>query len=175
MNLKREFFMPVAVLVTICLVISAALALTNQVTAPIIAAAEQAAADAARMEVLPGADSFEAAEASGLPPEVREAYRAANGAGYVLLLTAKGYGGDINMICGIGPEGTIAGIQVLSHRETSGIGDKVTRPEFTSQFVGADAALQGVQAITGATVSSSAYIGAVQSALAAYEILEGGN
>ena len=175
MNLKREFFMPVAVLVTICLVISAALALTNQVTAPIIAAAEQAAADAARAQVLPGADSFEAMEVSGLPPEVREAYRAANGAGYVLLLTAKGYGGDITIICGIGPEGIIAGIQVLSHSETSGIGDKVTRPEFASQFVGADAALQGVQAITGATVSSSAYIGAVQSALAAYEILEGGN
>ena len=175
MNLKREFLMPVAVLFTICLVISAALALTNEVTAPIILAAEQAAADAARLEVLPAAQGFEALDTAGLPDGVTEVYRAANGAGYVMMLTASGYGGDIKMICGIGMDGKITGIRVLSHSETSGIGDKVTRPEFAARFIGADATLSGVEAITGASISSRAYIGAMEGALAAYTIMEGGN
>ena len=175
MNLKREFLMPVAVLFTICLVISAALALTNEVTAPIILAAEQAAADAAKLKVLPAAQGFEAVSTAGLPGDVTEVYRAANGLGYVMMLTAKGYGGDIKMICGIGADGKIAGIQVLSHSETSGIGDKVTRPEFAAQFIGADATLAGIEAITGASVSSGAYIKAMESALAAYTIMEGGS
>jgi electron transport complex protein RnfG len=36
-----------------------------------------------------------------------------------------GYNGDIQMIVGINVDGTIAGVRVVSHRETPGLGDKV--------------------------------------------------
>ena len=36
-----------------------------------------------------------------------------------------GYSGDIDMIIGINTDGTLAGVRVLSHKETPGLGDKV--------------------------------------------------
>jgi electron transport complex protein RnfG len=36
-----------------------------------------------------------------------------------------GYSGDIQMIIGINVDGTIAGVRVISHNETPGLGDKV--------------------------------------------------
>ena len=65
-NIVKDFVMPIAVLTIICLVITAALAFTEQATTPIIAAAEKAAADAARMEVLPTADGFEQVDTTGM-------------------------------------------------------------------------------------------------------------
>lgn len=46
----------------------------------------------------------------------------------ILPATARdGYTGDIDMIVGINVDGTIAGVRVLSHRETPGLGDAVDR------------------------------------------------
>lgn len=46
--------------------------------------------------------------------------------GVILPLTAReGYTGDINLIVGIRKNGSIAGVRVLSHRETPGLGDKI--------------------------------------------------
>ena len=64
---KHAFLRPILVLTVICLVTSVLLALTNAVTAPIIAATERAAAEAAKREVLPGADTFEVLQVAGLP------------------------------------------------------------------------------------------------------------
>lgn len=36
-----------------------------------------------------------------------------------------GYSGDIDMIVGINRDGSIAGVRVLNHRETPGLGDKI--------------------------------------------------
>ena len=54
----KEYIAPVVVLVAICLVITLALALTNNVTAPVIEANDKAAADANRIELLPDGDAF---------------------------------------------------------------------------------------------------------------------
>jgi electron transport complex protein RnfG len=40
-------------------------------------------------------------------------------------VTKDGYSGDISMIIGINFDGTIAGVRVVEHRETPGLGDKV--------------------------------------------------
>jgi electron transport complex protein RnfG len=40
-------------------------------------------------------------------------------------VTPKGYSGDIAMIVGINFDGTLAGVRVIEHRETPGLGDKV--------------------------------------------------
>ncbi len=157
----------------ICLVISAALAFTNEKTAPLILQAEKEKAEAAQKEVLPEADSFTLMELSGLPSMVTEVYKADNGAGYVLMLTAKGYGGPMKLICGIDAGGLITACRTLSQTETQGLGTRTTGPDFRDQFVGKDSSLSGIETISGATISSKAYIGAINDAFAAYEIAKG--
>ena len=171
--MKKEFVLPILVLTLICLFISAALAITNNFTGPVIAKAAADRAEAARSEVIPEADSFELLQVEGLPQTVREVYKTTNNAGYVFMLTVSGYGGDINIICGIAPDGTIISTKTLAHTETKGMGSKITEEPFAGQFPGKDASLEGVDAISGATISSRAYINAVKDAVAAYEIVKG--
>lgn len=46
--------------------------------------------------------------------------------GVILPATARdGYSGDIRLLVGVTRSGSIAGVRVLSHRETPGLGDKV--------------------------------------------------
>jgi len=169
---KKEFLMPVIVLTAICLVISAALAFTNSLTKPVIDAAAAERADAVRLDVLPQADAFEQLEASGLPQSVTDVYKAANGAGYVFTVIAKGYGGDMEILCGIDASGKITACMTLSHSETSGIGSKTTEEAYRSQYAGKDSSLEGVSAISGATVSSTAYENAIKDAFKAFETVK---
>ncbi len=46
-------------------------------------------------------------------------------AAIIPVTATDGYSGDINLIVGINVDGSIAGVRVLSHRETPGLGDKV--------------------------------------------------
>lgn len=41
------------------------------------------------------------------------------------LVAPDGYSGKIHMIAGINADGTVAGVRVLAHKETPGLGDKV--------------------------------------------------
>lgn len=170
---KKDFVLPVIVLTAICLVISAALALTNRVTEPIIIEAALLRAEAARVEVLPAADSFELMDLTGLPETVTEVYEATNGVGYVFMITTTGYGGDLELICGIDADGNITATKTLAHSETAGLGSKVTEEDFKNQFIGKDSSMEGVSAISGATISSSAYINAITDAFTAFEIAKG--
>ncbi|ODS23412.1 electron transporter RnfG [Candidatus Endobugula sertula] len=49
-----------------------------------------------------------------------------------------GYTGDIKMIVGINTDGTIAGVRVLAHKETPGLGDKVDikKSQWITHFTG---------------------------------------
>ncbi len=174
-RMKEDIIRPVAVLTLICLVVSVLLALTNSLTRPVIeAAAAEKAAEALRV-VLPQADGFEALDgtALGLPQSVTAAYRADNGAGYVfIVLSREGYGGDMEIICGIGADGRITACRTLSHAETEGIGSKTAEEAYNSQYTGKDANLEGVAAISHATVSSTAYENAVRDAFLAYELVK---
>ena len=170
-SVKKDFVMPIVVLTVICLVITAALAITNSFTEPVIAAAAAQRAEAARIEIIPEAEGFEAVEAAGLPGTVSEVYRTTNDCGYIFMLTTIGYGGEMELICGIDNEGRIISVKTLKHGETKGMGSKTTEEPFRSQFVGKDASLEGVDAITGATISSKAYLGAVQDAFEAFEMI----
>ena len=169
----KDVFKPIIVLMLICLVITAALAVTNEKTAPVIEQTKKAQAEAAQKEVLPEADAFKQLELSGLPSSVTAVYKAENGAGYVFMLTAKGYGGDMSLICGMDADGKIVACKTLSHSETQGLGSKTAGDDFRGQFVGKDSKLDGVETISGATISSKAYFGAIKDAFAAYETAKG--
>ena len=171
--MKDDFIMPILVLALICLVVSGALAATNVVTEPVITSAAEARAETARYEMLPESTGFERIEADGLPDTVREVYRSENGVGFVLIMVTKGYGGDIRIICGMDNDGRVTKSSTLAHNETKGLGSKITELPFESQFAGADSRLSGVSAITGATISTEAYISAIGDAFAAFEIVRG--
>ena len=176
-NVMTDFGAPIIVLVLICVIMSGLLALTNSATAPIIAEAERKANEEARLEVLPQADSFLQVEQAGLPEAVREVYQAQNGAGYTFSITTQGYGGKntLKMAVGIDTDGKITGVKVLSHKETQGLGSKITADEnFYGQFPGLDAAgAAAADTISGATFSSNYYKAALADAFTAFELVKG--
>ena len=170
--MKKDFVIPIIVLAAICLVISTALAFTNSLTEPVIEAAAAARAEAARKDVMPDASGFELLEVDGLPKTVKEVYTTTNDIGYIFMLTTRGYGGEIKLICAIDNDGKIIACKTLEQSETKGLGTRITEAPFESQFPGAGASLDGVSTITGATISSSAYIGAVKDAFTAYDLVK---
>ena len=89
------------------------------------------------------------------------------------MLTVTAYRGDMDLICGIDNDGRIIATKTLKHSETKGMGSKTTEEPFRSQFTGKDSSLEGVQAVSGATISSKAYLGAIGDAFTAWEIAKG--
>ena len=93
---------------------------------------------------------------------MQNAYRTDDGGALVTVLV-QGYH-EMSVMVGITPDGKVAGYQVLSHTETANLGDRVTKEEFISQFRGQQTPVQygnGVEAISGATLSSTAVLEAV--------------
>jgi Na+-translocating ferredoxin:NAD+ oxidoreductase subunit G len=141
---------------------------------PIEASAQQKELEAIRL-VLPEFDSNPAdgmIEKDGvIIYQVSKAHKMVGFA--VKSFTNKGFGGHIEIMTGFLPDGSIHKVTVLSHKETPGLGTKMTGPKFSEQFNGknpADFVLKvkkdggAVDAITAATVSSRAYCDALQRA-----------
>ena len=87
--------------------------------------------------------------------------------------TSRGFSGNISLMAGFKPDGTIINISVLEHKETPGLGTKMTEPGFKDQFIDKNPSefelkvkKDGgpVDAITAATISSRAFCDAVQRA-----------
>ena len=169
----NDLLKPVVVLTVICIVVSAALAAVNGVTAPIIAEAAAKAADAARIELLPEADGFEKIEVE--VDGVTEMYKATNDVGYVISAQGNGYGGNgsVKLMIAYDNEGNITNIKVIDcAAETPGIGDKiVSEAWFMEQFLGLNGEAkkgENVDTITGTTISSGAALDAINAAYKAF-------
>lgn len=165
----NKILKPIVVLCTIAIIVTGALAVTNEMTAPVIAAATAAAQEAARTELLPEATSF--TKVDGVFDGVSDVYVADNGVGTVITCAANGYGGAITVMVAFSPDGVIDQIKITSQSETAGLGTKITtEPTFQSSFAGIDSAftVDDIDAISGATISSKATVTAVNYAIAAY-------
>ena len=91
-------------------------------------------------------------------------------AGIVFKASGKGYSSDIESLVGMAKGGRVTGIKITSLNETPGLGSKVAEPDFLSLFKGKDTSqLPRAQAITGATISSSAVIKSVSKKAAELE------
>lgn len=172
----NKIFKPIVVLVIICIVITGALAATNSVTAPIIDEATRVAQQKARTELLPEAEDFE--PVTGVEVEnVSDIYASTNDVGVIITSSAKGYGGDVVVMTAFNPDGTIKQIKVTEQAETKGIGSKVVAtPPYWENYMGLDASdalvlNEDVDAVTSATISSTALINAVNSAIEAYNAI----
>lgn len=83
----------------------------------------------------------------------------------------KGYSGDIWLMAGFNMKGEIQNVFVIDHKETPGLGSKMSSPGFVKQFLGKNPDTMSLQvkkdggdvdAITGATITSRAYGEAIQ-------------
>lgn len=172
----------------ICLVAGAALAAVNRFTEEPIRESKAAALQAAIRKVTPEFDNN--------PTE--EAYKAPTYEGDSLVIfpatkngipvgvavessTRKGFGGEIQVIVGFDTEGKLLNYSVLRHAETPGLGSKMEqwfRTEKNKQNVLGRRLSEGnlkvtkdggsVDAITAATISSRAFLDAVNRAYSAY-------
>lgn len=169
-KLWNDFGKPIVVLVAICIITSGLLAVTNDITAPIIEENAIKAANAVRTALLPEADAFEPFETD--VAGVTEAYRATNDTGYVITAYAKGYAGSVPVMVAFAPDGKILAVNFLANEETPGLGQKVRTEGFQAQFAGMEAenfGLSAIDAISGATISSGAAVTAINAAIDAYK------
>lgn len=75
----------------------------------------------------------------------------------------------------ISPKGTILKCLTVSHQESGGYGAACGEDSYYSQFDGKTAeTFKDVEAISGATITTKGYMNAIERALAAVKILEGG-
>ena len=113
--------------------------------------------------VMPEAGSFKEKNSDGI--DYFEAMDGGKLVGYCIVVDAAGYAGTIKAVVGLGTDGMIKNVKVLEHRETPGIGSKIESRQFLKQFEGksaGDVAMKkGIDAISGATISSGAVIEAI--------------
>jgi electron transport complex protein RnfG len=122
----------------------------------------------------PNDDMFLLPTGEGDSLEIYPARIDSNIVGYaVKTYTNKGFSGYIGIMAGFRPDGSIVNITVLEHKETPGLGTKMTDPLFKEQFNGQNPSSfplkvkkdgGPVDAITAATISSRAFCDALQRA-----------
>ncbi len=62
---------------------------------------------------------------NGNPLTIYRAMKNQKFTGAAYQVTGHGYGGDIEILLGINPQGELIGVRVLSHAETPGLGDRI--------------------------------------------------
>ena len=181
----KQIFIPTVTLTLICLIITCLLAVTNDITADKISQQNAEAAAASRLEVLPGAADFEEKQEGDVTYYIGKD-QSGQDVGYVFTTAAAGYGGDVEVMTGIGTDGVVTGVTILSHSETPGLGAKADDPSFTDRYKkavpdggfvvkkGSASADNEVAAITGATITSTAVTNAVNEAVELYSQVKGG-
>lgn len=100
------------------------------------------------------------------------------------ILAPDGYSGNIRLLLGLEPDGTIVAARVIEHKETPGLGDAIDirRSQWIIQFAGRSLdkdhltqwqlgqSSTQIDAITGATITSRAVLHAIHRALLWFEV-----
>lgn len=184
--MKSTLVNMVCVLGGITLIASAGVGAVNMITAEPIEEAKAAAVTEALRNVMPPFDEVksEVETADDLEVTVYTATTGGAVSGYAVeTLTNKGFGGAIRMMVGFLPSGEIYNVNVLEHAETPGLGSKMCdegNPLLASiKGKAVDSALKvtkdggTVDALTAATISSRAYVDAVNRACSALQRVRG--
>lgn len=171
------------ILFIIVSVVTLALAGANELTKDQIIAQAKIDQDNARIEVFPGAVSFEDLSADFVTketPKIKSVFKVLDGGnkiiGIIIISASRGYAGDVQIMSGISLDKKLYGIKVLADNETPGLGKKVKETAFTSRFINKkpgllfslnkiDKDVNYIDAVTGATISSRAMVDASNAAL----------
>lgn len=175
----KAILIPTLSLFIICAVVTALLALTNNITAEKIAENEAQSKQESMLKVVPDAAEFEEKVED-------ELYIAKDSSGNVIgcavATSANGYGGQVYVVTGFDLSGNIIGADVYyNDDETPGLGKNTSNPSFTDQYKGLSSLeeiivskdstggnAQTVDAVTSATISSRAVTAAVNEACRIY-------
>ena len=169
-NTGTYFLKLAGTLLLIAAVVAGLLGLVNQITAGRIDEINREKTAASMQEVLPS-QSYDPLDYHGEDATVKAVYRADGG--YVVEVTPSGFGGEIDMVVGVGDDGSVTGVSIISMSETSGLGANAAKESFRSQYVEKQGVLAvskdggEIDALTGATITSRAVTRGVNSALAA--------
>lgn len=136
----------------------------------------------------PGSESFTLEAYDGEDANIRSVHKGEKG--FVIETVTYGYAGEITMFVGVSNEGKVTGLVVRDLSETYGLGrEALTDVDFLKQFLNSEGAFEvvtsgadafsgataaaepegdtvGVDALTGATVTSKAVVRCINSAVA---------
>ncbi|MEG1642117.1 MAG: RnfABCDGE type electron transport complex subunit G [Synergistaceae bacterium] len=168
------------VLFAITLITGMILGKVYTVTLEPIAATKQKEKMEALAQTLPGAKEFKtlkiATDPTGTIREINIGTADGQLIGYNITVAPKGYAGLIEMVVGIRKDGQLMDIKILNHSETPGLGAKAPEAPFAGQFKNKKTENltvvktpttneNEIQAISGATITSTAVATGVNEAL----------
>ena len=108
----------------------------------------------------------------------------AEGAGMVVTVDTKSFGGILTQMVGIDADGAVTGVKVMSHADTKGLGTKAHDAAYLEKNYKGKSELafaanikgdSSVSFISGATISSNAVYQGVCAALKQFEAVGGAN
>ena len=144
------------------------LALTGAALAPTAAANAETERQEMLETLLPGGGTFTQEDYDGEDANITNLWKGEGG--YVVETTVDGYAGPIRQWTGVSDAGSVTGLVIRDMEETMGLGrEALTDTDFLAQFIGTTGEASvgdGVDAITGATVTSRAIARGVSSACA---------
>ena len=180
--MNNKVFRLTAFLLIICGVCGLLIAYVNNITIDKIAAQKEQALQAGYAEVYPEATEFVPADYSGADKIITAVVIAQNSGepvGVIYKVAPGGYGGKVETLVGFDiASQKITGIKILTQSETPGLGANSVKPWFAARFAGKSAAQplkivktetssdQEVQAITAATITSTAVVKGINAAQA---------
>lgn len=173
----------------IAALVAVLLAFANYVTAPIIAHSAKERLNQSLNSLMAEAVTFESVDdhtmvETAVP--VLAVYRGLDKTdaetGYCIHVAPTGYSDTIEMIVAIDKEGAVSGVRILSISDTPGIGMKVSSDvDFQNSVLGISEIINivksapvnpnDVQVISGASVSSTAYLDGVNTAIEIVQFL----
>ena len=117
--------------------------------------------------MLPGDNYYEPEPYTGEDANIQRVWKADTG--YIVETVTSGYAGPITMLIGVHNDGYVTGLQIRDMEETYGLGaEALTDWEFLAQFLRTEGDAEignGIDAISGATVTSKAIARSVNSAV----------
>lgn len=184
-KLESSFKNMVIVLTVVAVVAGLLLGYVNKLTAEPIAQANAKALSDAIALVVPGFDNEPAAnpdtiEVAGVTYKIYKATKGDKFIGAAVESSANGFGGALTVLVGFDADGKIIDYSLLSHAETPGLGSKAAdwfkkggKGDITGKNPGdkpLTVSKEGgeIDAITASTITSRAFLNAVNAAYAAY-------
>ncbi len=155
-----------------CLISGCIIAVTYFFTADAAVAASIKLRDDTMKTMVDGSTGIKEIEGKD---EWYEVYKGDELMGYIVPSDTKGYGGTIELLVAVDPEGKVLTYKILTSKETPGLGDNASKKEFTSQFTGKTTEhlivtkdpsdTEEIQAMSGATITSKAVTLGVKAAV----------
>lgn len=184
-KLESSFKNMVIVLTVVAVVAGLLLGYVNKLTAEPIAQANAKALSDAIALVVPGFDNEPAAnpdtiEVDGVTYKIYKATKGDKFIGAAVESSANGFGGALTVLVGFDADGKIIDYSLLSHAETPGLGSKaadwfkkggkgdITRKNPGDKPLTVSKDGGEIDAITASTITSRAFLNAVNAAYAAY-------